>query len=144
MGRRTDLRGEAEAAAARAWGGGCGAGPLRGGGQICGQGIGRRMRLQCGEEDRSAARAWGGGGSYGAGRRTDLLSGRGEADAVPGEVAWEARVASAWGGGRGCCVRGMTGLRRGVYCDGAEKCCDAGVQRLCGESDRQSAGRRTL
>ena len=114
-------------------------------GQICGQGGEAEAAAGCEEADRSAAMAsrWGGGGGCGAGRRTELQRGRGDADAVPGEVAWEARVASAWGGGRGCCVRGMTGLRRGVYCDGAEKCCDAEVQRLCGESDRQSAGRRT-
>ena len=53
-------------------------------------------------------------------------------------------MASAWGGGRDCCVRGRTGLLhgearwrellRGVY--GAGKCCDAGVQRLYGESGR--------
>ena len=108
-----------EADAARAWGGGCGAGrrtDLRhwrgrrggcgaGGGQSCSAGVGRQM--WCGEADRAAARAWGGGGGGGAGRQRRMRPGRGEAAAVRGRGRGDADAVRGGGVGR------LAWLRRG-------------------------------
>ena len=112
MGRRKRLRcGEAELAAARAWGGGGGAG--------------RRTELRRGrgEAELSAVRAWGGGGGAERWRgeaRVASAWGGGRGCCVRERTGLRRGEARGWE------------LLRGVY--GSGKCCDAEVQRQCRES----------